>query len=160
MHVNDLLKAAVERNASDLHLKVGSHPVLRVNGDLLPLTSEPLLTYEDLAAAATTIMPPEHQRKFKNSNEVDLAYSVQGLGRFRCNVFQQRSTIGIVIRVIPWRVKTVDELMLPPVFKKIAAEERGLVLVTGTTGSGKSSSLASMIDFINGSRPAHVITIE
>jgi twitching motility protein PilT len=160
MHVNELLKIAVERNASDLHLKVGSHPVLRINGDLVPLTTEPMLAYEDLATAATTIMPPEHQRKFKTSNEVDLAYSVQGLGRFRCNVFQQRSTIGIVIRVIPWKVKTVDELMLPPVFKTIATEERGLVLVTGTTGSGKSSSLAAMIDYINGSRPAHVMTIE
>ena len=160
MHVNELLKIAVERNASDLHLKVGSHPVLRINGDLVPLSTEPMLAYEDLATAATTIMPPEHQRKFKTSNEVDLAYSVQGLGRFRCNVFQQRSTIGIVIRVIPWKVKTVDELMLPPVFKTIANEERGLVLVTGTTGSGKSSSLAGMIDYINGSRPAHVMTIE
>ena len=160
MHVNELLKIAVERNASDLHLKVGAHPVLRINGDLIPLTSEAMLAYEDLATAATTIMPPEHQRKFKTSNEVDLAYSVQGLGRFRCNVFQQRSTIGIVIRVIPWKVKTIDELMLPAAFKTIAAEERGLVLVTGTTGSGKSSSLAAMIDYINGSRPAHVMTIE
>ncbi|MGH9200452.1 MAG: type IV pilus twitching motility protein PilT, partial [Vicinamibacterales bacterium] len=160
MQVNELLKIAVERNASDLHLKVGGHPVLRINGELVPLTTEAVLQYEDLAAAATTIMPPEHQRKFKNSNEVDLAYSVQGLGRFRCNVFQQRSTIGIVIRVIPWKVRTIDELTLPPVFKTIAAEERGLVLVTGTTGSGKSSSLASMIDFINGTRPSHIITIE
>ena len=91
---------------------------------------------------------------------MDLAYSIPGLGRFRCNVFQQRGTVGLVLRVIPTRIKTIDELGLPPVLKKIAAEERGLVLVTGTTGSGKSTTLAAMIDYINSTRAAHIMTVE
>jgi len=105
-------------------------------------------------------MSTAQRQKFKDSQEVDLAYSVPGLGRFRCNVFQQRGTIGCVLRVIPVKVKTLDELGLPSVLKKIAEEERGLVLVTGTTGSGKSTTLAAMIDHINKTRTSHVITIE
>jgi twitching motility protein PilT len=109
---------------------------------------------------AASIMSTAQRQKFKDSQEVDLAYSVPGLGRFRCNVFQQRGTIGVVLRVIPVKVMNLDELGLPPVLKNIASEERGLVLVTGTTGSGKSTSLAAMIDYINATRTAHVITIE
>ena len=160
MHVNDLLKAAVERGASDLHLKVGSYPMARVHGHLAPVSEEKLLDHEDLVEMAASIMSTAQRQKFKDAQEVDLAYSVAGLGRFRCNVFQQRGTIGIVLRVIPVKVMNLDELGLPPVLKKIAAEERGLVLVTGTTGSGKSTSLAAMIDYINTNRTAHVITIE
>jgi twitching motility protein PilT len=160
MHVNDLLKLAVEKGASDLHLKVGSYPMARINGNLAPISDEKLLDHEDLVEMAASIMSTAQRQKFKDSQEVDLAYSVAGLGRFRCNVFQQRGTIGVVLRVIPVKVMTVDQLGLPPVMKKIAAEERGLVLVTGTTGSGKSTSLAAMIDYINANRTAHVITIE
>ena len=160
MHVNDLLKLAVEKGASDLHLKVGSYPMARINGNLAPISDEKLLDHEDLVEMAASIMSTAQRQKFKDSQEVDLAYSVAGLGRFRCNVFQQRGTIGVVLRVIPVKVMTVDQLGLPPVLKKIAAEERGLVLVTGTTGSGKSTSLAAMIDYINANRTAHVITIE
>jgi twitching motility protein PilT len=109
---------------------------------------------------AASIMPMTHRQKFKDSQEVDLAYSVPGLGRFRCNVFQQRGTIGMVLRVIPVQVRSVDQLGLPAVLQKIAMEERGLVLVTGTTGSGKSTTLAAMIDYINAQRSAHIITIE
>ena len=109
---------------------------------------------------AASIMSTAQRQKFKDSQELDLAYSVAGLGRFRCNVFQQRGTIGVVLRVIPVKVMNLDELGLPQVMKKIANEERGLVLVTGTTGSGKSTSLAAMIDHINASRTAHIITIE
>ena len=160
MHVNDLLKAAVEKGASDLHLKVGSYPMARIHGHLAPVSDEKLLDHEDLVEMAASIMSTAQRQKFKDAQEVDLAYSVAGLGRFRCNVFQQRGTIGIVLRVIPVKVMNLDELGLPPVLKKIAAEERGLVLVTGTTGSGKSTSLAAMIDYINANRTAHVITIE
>jgi twitching motility protein PilT len=160
MHVNDLLKAAVEKGASDLHLKVGSYPMARIHGHLAPITDEKQLDHEDLVEMAASIMSTAQRQKFKDSQEVDLAYSVPGLGRFRCNVFQQRGTIGVVLRVIPVKVMNLDELGLPPVLKKIAAEERGLVLVTGTTGSGKSTSLAAMIDYINSTRTAHVITIE
>ena len=160
MHVNDLLKAAVEKGASDLHLKVGSYPMARIHGHLAAVNDHKMLDHEDLVEMAASIMSTAQRQKFKDAQEVDLAYSVAGLGRFRCNVFQQRGTIGIVLRVIPVKVMNLDELGLPPVLKKIADEERGLVLVTGTTGSGKSTSLAAMIDHINMNRTAHVITIE
>ncbi|MCC7241787.1 MAG: type IV pilus twitching motility protein PilT [Acidobacteria bacterium] len=160
MHVNDLLKVAVDKGASDLHLKVGTYPMARVHGQLLRVSDDKKLDHEDLVEMAASIMSATQRQRFKDAQEVDLAYSVPGLGRFRCNVFQQRGTIGMVLRVIPFRVKTIDELQLPPVLKKIAEEERGLVLVTGTTGSGKSTSLAAMIDHINTTRSTHVITIE
>jgi twitching motility protein PilT len=160
MHVNDLLKIAVENGASDLHLKVGTYPMMRVRGTLLPAAEERRLEHEDLVTMAAAVLPAGHRDKFKDNHEVDLAYSVAGLGRFRCNAFQQRGTIGMIFRVIPMKVATIDDLMLPKVLKKIAAEERGLVLVTGTTGSGKSTTLAALVDEINSTRTAHVMTIE
>src|ERR671919_373384 len=160
MHVNDLLKIAVERGASDLHLKVGSYPMLRLRGGLTPATEDHRLDNEDMMAIAAAVLPTGHREKFKDNHEVDLAYSVAGLGRFRCNTFQQRGTIGMIFRVIPLRVSTIDELALPPILKKIASEERGLVLVTGTTGSGKSTTLAALIDEINSTRTAHIMTVE
>jgi twitching motility protein PilT len=160
MHINDLLKIAVSSGASDLHLKVGSYPMMRVNGTLVVASEQKRLERSDTEAMATTMFSPEHLDKFRAAQEVDLAYSVAGMGRFRCNVFQQRGTVGLVLRVIPTRIKNVDELGLPPVLKRIASEERGLVLVTGTTGSGKSTTLAAMIDYINTSRAAHIMTIE
>ncbi|MGE0040173.1 MAG: type IV pilus twitching motility protein PilT [Vicinamibacterales bacterium] len=160
MHVNELLQRAVDQGASDLHLKVGSFPMARVHGHLLAIAEDRKLNHEDLVEMAAAIMSTAQRQKFKDAQEVDLAYSVPGLGRFRCNVFQQRGTIGMVLRVIPVSIKTIDELGLPPVLKRVAAEERGLVVVTGTTGSGKSTTLAAMIDYINQTRSAHVITIE
>ncbi len=160
MHVNDLLKIAVEGGASDLHLKVGSYPMMRVRGQLVPATENKRLEPEDMQAIAAAVLPTAHREKFKDNHEVDLAYSVAGLGRFRCNTFQQRGTIGMIFRVIPLKVATIDDLALPQVLKKIASEERGLVLVTGTTGSGKSTTLAAMIDEINSSRTCHVMTVE
>jgi twitching motility protein PilT len=160
MHVNDLLRIGVERGASDLHLKVGSYPMLRVRGDLVPASEERRLGHEDTVAMAAAVMSTAQRQKFKDSQEIDLAYSVPGMGRFRCNVFQQRGTIGLVLRIIPVGIKTVEDLMLPPVLKRIAEEERGLVLVTGTTGSGKSTTLAAMIDHVNNTRCAHVMTVE
>src|SRR5215470_9303519 len=160
MHVNDLLKIAVEGGASDLHLKVGSFPLVRLRGTLMPATTAKRLDHEDLVAMTAAVMSTAVRQKFKETQEVDLAYSVPGLGRFRCNIFQQRSMVGMVIRLIPMQVRTFDELGLPPVLKKIADEERGLVLVTGTTGSGKTTTLAAMIDHINKMRPAHVMTVE
>src|SRR3712207_223861 len=160
MHIDDLLRIAVGSGASDLHLKVGSYPMMRVNGTLAVVTEEKRLDRPDTEAMAATLFSPEHLEKFRKAQEVDLAYSVPGLGRFRCNVFQQRGTVGIVMRVIPTRIKTIDELGLPPVLKRIASEERGLVLVTGTTGSGKSTTLAAMIDYINTTRAAHIMTVE
>lgn len=160
MHVNDLLKIAVETGASDLHLKVGSYPMMRVRGTLAPASEQKKLDHEDLVAMSAAVMSTTQRQKFKESQEVDLAYSVPGLGRFRCNIFQQRGTVGLVLRVIPMQIRTVDELGLPAVLKLIAQEERGLVLVTGTTGSGKSTTLAAIIDYINRTRSAHVMTVE
>ena len=160
MHINDLLKVAVTSGSSDLHLKVGSYPMMRVNGSLVVASEEKRLDRPDTEAMAHALFTPEHLEKFRRSQEVDLAYSVAGLGRFRVNVFQQRGTVGLVLRVIPTRIKTIDELGLPPVLKRIASEERGLVLVTGTTGSGKSTTLAAMIDYINATRAAHIMTVE
>src|SRR5688500_19328164 len=130
MHVNDLLKIAVESGASDLQLKVGSYPMMRVRGTLTPATEDKRLDHEDLVAMAQAVLPTAHREKFKDNHEVDLAYSVGGLGRFRCNAFQQRGTFGLVFRVIPMHIASIDELALPAILKKIASEERGLVLVT------------------------------
>jgi len=160
MHVNDLLKLAVDNNASDLHLKVGSYPMMRVRGALVPASEEKRLDHEDVVAMSAAVMSTSQRQKFKESQEVDLAYSVPGLGRFRVNIFQQRGTVGLVLRVIPMQIRTVEELGLPLVLNRIAEEERGLVLVTGTTGSGKSTTLAALIDHVNRTRAAHVMTVE
>jgi twitching motility protein PilT len=160
MQLNQLLQSAVASGASDLHLKVGSYPMMRVNGILVVASEEKRLDRTDTEAMAQGILGPEHVEKFRRNQDVDLAYSIDGLGRFRVNVFQQRGTVGLVLRIIPTRIKNIDELGLPPVLKRIASEERGLVLVTGTTGSGKSTTLAAMIDYINATRQAHVMTVE
>ena len=160
MHIDQLLATAVQTGASDLHLKVGSYPMMRINGALAVCSEEKRLDKEDTESMADTLFTPEQREKFLRAQEVDLAYSVPGLGRFRCNVFQQRGTVGLVLRVIPTRIKGIDELGLPAVLKRIAQEERGLVLVTGTTGSGKSTTLAAMIDYINSTRSAHIMTVE
>ena len=160
MHINDLLKIAVERKASDLHLKVGAFPVIRVDGTLIPLADMRRLMQEDTIAMAFSIMSARQKEKFKNNFEIDIAYNVPTLGRFRCNIFQQRGTVGLVLRVIPAKILSIRELLLPPVLEKICQEQRGLVLCTGTTGSGKSTSLAAMIDHINATRNEHVMTIE
>ena len=160
MHVNDLLKIAVDSGASDLHLKVGTFPMMRVRGSLVPAMEDKRLEHEEMVSMAAAVLPVGYRDKFKEFHEVDLAYSVAGLGRFRCNAFQQRGTIGMVFRVIPRLITSIEELALPPVLKKISTEERGLVLVTGATGSGKTTTLAAMIDEINATRTAHIMTIE
>jgi len=160
MKIDDLLKTLVSKGASDLHLKVGAYPMMRLHGTLVPVVEDTRLTQEDTVAMAAGIMSPALREKFKESQEVDLAYSVAGLGRFRCNVFQQRGTVGLVLRAIPMKILTIEDLLLPPVLRTIADEERGLVLVTGTTGSGKSTTLAAMIDHINETRCSHVMTVE
>ena len=160
MHINDLLKIAVERKASDLHLKVGAFPIIRIDGTLTPLADMRRLMQEDTIAMAFSIMSARQKEKFKNNFEIDIAYNVPNLGRFRCNIFQQRGTVGLVLRVIPAKILSIKELLLPPVLEKICQEQRGLVLCTGTTGSGKSTTLAAMIDHINATRNEHVMTVE
>jgi twitching motility protein PilT len=158
--IDDILRKANQHGASDIHLKVGSHPVIRIEGRLIPLTDEKRLAQEDTIAMAFSIMSARQKQKFKDHFELDLAYSVPGLGRFRVNAFQQRGTVGLVVRAIPVRIATIPDLNLPSVLERIAQERRGLVLVTGTTGSGKSTTLAAIIDYINTNRTEHVMTIE
>jgi twitching motility protein PilT len=160
MDINELLKKAHSMGASDIHLKVGSNPIVRINGELFPLAEENRLSQEDTLKIAFAVMSPGQREIFKKKNDIDLAYSVPGLGRFRCNIFIQRGTIGLVFRVIPMKIPTIEELFLPEILRKIAMEERGLILVTGTTGSGKSTSIATMIDHINANRTNHIMTIE
>ena len=161
MHINELLTTVCELGASDLHLKVGNYPVARIKGKLTPLTNFKRLVQEDTIAMAYSIMANDKQKqKFKETLDLDIAYSVPALGRFRCNVFNQRGTVGLVLRVIPRKIFSIEDLMLPPVLKKVCEEQRGMILVTGTTGSGKSTTLAAMIDLINATRNEHILTIE
>jgi twitching motility protein PilT len=160
MELNEILKVAVKGGASDIHVKAGLPPMFRIDGSLVPFKKAPRLMPEDINRMASSIMNSYQRSRFEETNEVDLAYGVPGLGRFRVNVFQQRGTIGIVFRVIPFGIQTIEQLNLPKIVERIAMENRGLILVTGTTGSGKSTTLAAMIDHINTHRTAHIITIE
>jgi len=158
--IDDLLVTAIAHFASDLHLKVGSFPVMRIGGELHPIDDAPKLSPEDTLDMAFSMMSNRQKQKLKEISEVDIAYSVSGLGRFRANIFQQRGSVSIVLRVIPDQSRSTAALGLPPVIDKIAEERRGLILVTGATGSGKSTTLAAMIDRINATRSGHIVTIE
>jgi twitching motility protein PilT len=160
MELNEILQVALRSAASDIHLKAGLPPMFRVDGQLVPLKDARRLPPEEVARMVFGIMNDFQKEKFKQTNEVDLAYGVPGLGRFRVNIFQQRGTIGGVFRVIPFKIQTVEQLLLPKILEKVANEQRGLVLVTGTTGSGKSTTLAAMIDHINATETCHIMTIE
>ncbi len=160
INIDELLKRAVKMGASDLHVKVGNAPIVRIHGALSFMPGENRLSSEDTMNITYSVMTGPQKEAFKRKNDVDIAYSVPGLGRFRCNVFVQRGTIGVVFRVIPMKILDMEQLHLPPVLKKISLEPRGLVLVTGTTGSGKTTTLASMVDYINSNRTDHVMTIE
>jgi len=160
MNIDELLRTACENKASDLHLKVGNYPYNRVDGELYPLTQFTRVSSEDMINMAFSMMSNRQKQKFKEETELDMAYGVAGLGRFRVNVFQQRGNVGMVLRVIPTKIRTLEELYLPKVIDKICEERRGMALVTGTTGSGKSTTLAAMIDRINSTRTDHIITIE
>src|SRR5213075_319891 len=160
MNIDDLLRIAMERRASDLHLKVGNYPHLRIDGELAPLTDKPRVSAEDMLTMAFSMMSARQKQKFKETTEIDMAYGVAGLGRFRVNIFQQRGNVGLVLRVIPTKIRALDELFLPKVVEQICDMPRGLVLVTGVTGSGKSTTLAAMVDRVNSSRAEHIVTIE
>ena len=160
MEIDELLKVAIERDASDLHLKAGNHPIIRVHGTLIPLTAFPRLTSKDTQELGDQLMTDYQKSRIKEDFDLDLAYSLPGFGRFRGSIFQQRGSIAIALRIIPLEVKTIRQLLLPEVLEKISLLQRGLVLVTGTTGSGKTTTLAAMIDYINTHRRENIITIE
>ncbi len=157
--IDDLLRVMVEAEASDLHVKAGSPPVMRVDGDLR-LLGEEACTPEDTKDYAATLMSDKQIRRFSETNEIDFAYSAPAIGRFRVNIFRQRGSISIAMRQVVSKIPSFEDLMLPPIVKKLALEPRGLVLVTGTTGSGKTTTLAVMIDYINTQLRRHVVTVE
>ena len=160
MELNEILKIALKGGASDIHLKAGLPPMFRVDGNLVPLKNGERVAPDELQTAAFGLMNPSQKARYEENREADLAYGIAGLGRFRVNVFQQRGSVGIVFRVIPFGVKTAEQLFLPKIVEQISKENRGLVLVTGTTGSGKSTTLAAMIEQINTDRTCHIMTIE
>ncbi|MGC2236022.1 MAG: type IV pilus twitching motility protein PilT [Pyrinomonadaceae bacterium] len=158
--IDDLLQMAMSFGASDLHLRAGSYPVIRVNGELRPISGVNRLEQDETLEMAFSMMSNRQKLHFKETYEIDIGYGVSGLGRFRVNIFQQRNSIGIVARVISDHIRSFSDLGLPPILSKIAEENRGLILVTGTTGSGKSTTLSAMVDYINQNRNSHIVTIE
>jgi twitching motility protein PilT len=159
--VDAALMTVIEKEASDLHLKVPAPPIIRQYGQLVPIEGSEPLRPEDTEATLFHMLTDEAKLEaFRNEREVDFSYSVPGVARFRVNAFVQRGAVSLVCRAIPFEIKTVEELLLPPVIDEIADEERGLILLTGTTGSGKSTTLAAMIDHINMNYAKHIVTIE
>ncbi len=158
--LEDILRFGVQRNCSDVHLKAGSPPLFRLYGDLYPATNVPPLTPEDTKRLVFSILPSEKQREFDRRKEVDFAFTIPNLARFRVNVLMQRGTVEAVFRIIPSRIPTFEELGLPPIVRYFCERPRGIVLVTGPAGCGKTTTLAAMIDYINNRFPLHIITIE
>ncbi len=158
--IENILEVAVKANASDVHIKTYSVPVFRINGRLIKVDDFGVIKPEEVDVMVKTVLNEENQETFTKEKEIDFAYSLPGTGRFRVNLFKQRSSIGMVFRLIPFSVQPMDDLHLPPILKKVAMFQRGLVLLTGTTGSGKSTTLASMIDYINNNKTCHIMTIE
>jgi twitching motility protein PilT len=156
----DLLQILVDRGGSDLHITSGTYPQIRIAGKLVQLTQFEQLTPQDTQRLAYSVLNEAQKQKFEEENEIDLSFGIQGLARFRCNVYRQRGAVGTAIRVIPYQIRGFDELGLPPIVRELADRPKGLVLVTGPTGSGKSTTLSAMIDKINSERSEHIITIE
>jgi twitching motility protein PilT len=156
----DLLQILVDRGGSDLHLTTGTSPQLRIAGKLVPLTQFEVLTPQDTQRLAYSVLNEAQKQKFEEESELDLSFGIQGLARFRCNVYRQRGAVGAAIRLVPYKIRSFDELGLPKVCEEMAERPKGLVLVTGPTGSGKSTTLAAMVDKINVERSEHIVTIE
>jgi twitching motility protein PilT len=160
-YVEQALDYLVTKGGSDLHLTAGSSPLVRLHGGLVAIPGTPELTAEDTQEVLDSFLSdPEKKQEFAEDNEVDFSFELDGVARFRVNAYRQRGSVAMVLRAIPFTIKTIDELDLPPVVEKLASEERGLILVTGATGSGKSTTLASVIDHINSSASKHIVTIE
>ena len=158
--MNDLLRAATGLGASDLHLSAGEAPCLRVNGDLMRMEGQPVLAPEGVVELVYSIMSPEQRARFEQEHDIDFACELEGSGRFRVNVFVQRRGPGAVLRTIPIQIPTLEGLGMPPIIQELCTRERGLVLVTGPTGSGKSTTLAAMVDLVNRTWDAHILTVE
>ena len=158
--LTDLLKRLVDQNGSDLHITAGSPPRMRIHGEMEPCEDIPALAPAETQQLAYSVMTDGQKHRFEENLELDFSFGLTGLGRFRANVFNQRGATGIVLRLIPWGTKSFEDLGLPPVVRKIAEKPRGLILVTGPTGSGKSTTLATIVGFINETRRGHIITIE
>jgi twitching motility protein PilT len=159
MEITDLLQEMVEKKVSDLHLRAGSPPIFRLDGRLMP-SSYPIVTAEETERIGLALLNEKQKEIFQENHECDLSYTIEGVARFRINIFLQRGTVHIAFRRIPFEIPDFDELNLPPVLKKISENSRGLVLVTGPAGCGKSTTLAAIIDYINSTRAVHIITIE
>jgi twitching motility protein PilT len=158
--MHDLLTIMIERGASDLHITTGTPPQIRLHGKLTPLTQFERLTPQDTQRLAYSVLNEGQKQKFEEDNELDLSFGIQGLARFRCNVYRQRGAVAAAIRVIPIKIRSFDELGLPSIVEQLADRPKGLILVTGPTGSGKSTTLAAMVDKINNERTEHIMTIE
>jgi len=158
--MHDLLTIMIERGASDLHITTGTPPQIRLHGKLTPLVQFERLTPQDTQRLAYSVLNEGQKQKFEEDNELDLSFGIQGLARFRCNVYRQRGAVAAAIRVIPIKIRSFDELNLPPIVEQLADRPKGLILVTGPTGSGKSTTLAAMVDKINSERAEHIMTIE
>ena len=159
-NIGDLLQILVDRGASDLHLTIGTYPQISVAGRLVPLTEFEVLTPQDTQRLAYSVLNESQKQRFEEQSELDLSFGIQDLARFRCNVYRQRGAVGAAIRVIPYKIRPFEELGLPRIVQELADRPKGLVLVTGPTGSGKSTTLAAMIDKINSERSEHIMTIE
>ncbi|MFH0926370.1 MAG: type IV pilus twitching motility protein PilT [bacterium] len=158
-NLQQLLSIMIEKDASDLHITIGSPPQIRVNGDLVPLDFQPLAAQET-KQLAYSVLTDIQRMKFENDLELDFSFGIKGLSRFRANVFNQRGAVALAIRTIPHKIKTFEELGLPAIAKELCEKPRGLILITGPTGSGKSTTLAAMIDKINNDEHSHIVTIE
>ena len=158
--VDKLLNAVLEEDVSDIHFKVGSKPIIRKSGEIVHLEEFSTMKTEHIQRIIEEILTKKQIAKFANGDELDLGYAIQGKARFRVNIYHQRGTPAMVMRKIPYEVPELDDLGLPEIVKKISLENRGLVLVTGATGTGKSTTIAAMINHINQNRSAHVVTIE
>ena len=159
-NIGELLQIVMERGASDLHVTTGTYPQIRVAGRLVPLTEFEVLTPQDTQRLAYSVLNESQKQRFEEQNELDLSFGIQDLARFRCNVYRQRGAVGAAIRLIPYKIRPFEDLGLPRIVQELADRPKGLVLVTGPTGSGKSTTLAAMIDKINSERSEHIMTIE
>jgi twitching motility protein PilT len=160
LNLRALLQEMIEREASDLHLTAGERPKLRIDGEITDCSAEEVLAPKDTLQLAYSVLTEQQKKRFELDDELDFSFGIQNLARFRGNIFKQRGCVAMVLRMIPFSVRTLDDLGLPPIAVKLAERPRGLILVTGATGSGKSTTLAAMLDMINRTRRGHIITVE